>query len=223
MPPTDKARQTREHILETALTLFREQGYNKTTLRDIASRAEISLGLTYRYFGRKEELVAALYEQLTLEAEKGVDLLSSGPLSQRLVSALRQHLKHLSPYREALAALFGAALQPDSEVAVLGPATDGIRQRVRAIYRQLLQDSRDAPPATQLEDVTTLCYALHLNLILFWLQDRSPQQRRTDELLEFLQGTLGSLRLALKLPPVARGAARLANILSPMFGSPGEA
>ena len=41
----------------------------------IATRAGISLGLTYRYFARKEELVAALYEQLTVETEAAIQTL----------------------------------------------------------------------------------------------------------------------------------------------------
>ena len=48
---TPKAQQTRELILETALALFASQCYQDTTLRDIAARADVSLGLTYRYFG----------------------------------------------------------------------------------------------------------------------------------------------------------------------------
>ena len=67
-----KALQTRQHILDTALNLFASQGYQKTTLREIATRAGVSLGLAYRYFARKEELVAALYEQLTVETALSV-------------------------------------------------------------------------------------------------------------------------------------------------------
>ena len=52
---TPKARRTRERILEAALALFAERGYEATTMRDVAREAGASLGLAYRYFESKEE------------------------------------------------------------------------------------------------------------------------------------------------------------------------
>ena len=218
---TPKARQTREHILETALTLFASQGYQQTTLRDIAARADVSLGLTYRYFGRKEELVIALYERLTAQTEEAVAGLPALPLAGRFGRAIRDCLARLLPHRDALGALFGAGLDPDSEVAVLGEGIGPIRERVWRTYLTVISGANDAPRSRQAPQLATLFYALHLAVVLFWLQDRSPGQRLTYELLDFGQQTLGRLRPALGLPPVARALAKLARILGPMFGPPG--
>ena len=217
-PLTQKARQTREHILETALGLFASQGYQKTTLRDIASTAGVSLGLTYRYFACKEELVAALYERLTVETEQAVATLPKLPLAARFVQALRECLKRLEPHREALGALFGAGMDPASEVSVLGEQTEAIRQRAWGTYLQVVHGASDAPGKTQAPQLATLFYAIHLSLILFWLQDRSQGQQRTQELLDFSEETLGRLRFALLFPPVNRALTRLAEIIGPMFG-----
>jgi AcrR family transcriptional regulator len=217
-PVTSKARQTREHILETSLTLFASQGYGKTTMRDIAARAEISLGLTYRYFSRKEELVAALYERLTSETEEAVAALPPMPMASRFVRALRECLRRLGPHREALGALFGAAIDPGSELSVLGDQTELVRQRVWGTYLKVLSGATDAPRQRQAAPLATLLYALHLSVVMFWLQDRSPGQARTGELLDFMQETMGRLRFALMLPPVSRSLTRLAEILRPMFG-----
>ena len=59
-----KGERTRERILAAALELFAEQGFEGATMRGIAERAECSLGLAYRYFRTKEEMVLALYEWL---------------------------------------------------------------------------------------------------------------------------------------------------------------
>lgn len=214
---TSKARQTRQHILDTALQLFADQGYQKTTLREIATRAEVSLGLTYRYFSRKEELVAALYEQLTLETETAVQNLPAAPMATRFVTALRHCLTGLQPHREALGALFGAGLDPESELSVLGDATSPLRQRTWGTYLQVVAGASDPPKPHQAHELATLFYSIHLSLILFWLQDRSPQQQRTQELLNFIQDTLGKIRFALRLPPVSRSLTRLIGIIGPMF------
>ena len=216
-PLTSKALQTRQHILDTALQLFADQGYQKTTLREIATLAGISLGLTYRYFARKEELVAALYEQLTVETEAAIQKLPSAPMAARFVTALRHCLSGLTPHREALGALFGAGLDPDSELSVLGDSTSPLRQRVWGTYLQVVSGASDPPKPRQAPELATLFYSIHLSVILFWLQDRSPDQQRTQDLLSFIQDTMGTLRFALMLPPVSRSLTRLIGIIGPMF------
>ena len=55
---TPKGQQTRSNILETALGLFQERGYDQTTMRAIATEAGVSLGNAYYYFASKEVLIA---------------------------------------------------------------------------------------------------------------------------------------------------------------------
>ncbi len=56
-----KGEQTRHAIAEAALRLFREQGYEATTMRAIAKEAGVATGNAYYYFGSKEELIHAYY------------------------------------------------------------------------------------------------------------------------------------------------------------------
>lgn len=53
-----KADRTRAAILAAAQKLFAGQGYERTTVRDIAGMAEIDPALVIRYFGSKDELFA---------------------------------------------------------------------------------------------------------------------------------------------------------------------
>src|SRR5689334_19970173 len=103
-----KGERTREHILANALALFVSKGYGATTLRDIAAEAGCSLGLTYRYFSRKEDLVLALYEQCAEQLEAEIRALPATSLAERTEKAMRADIARLKPFREALAALFGA-------------------------------------------------------------------------------------------------------------------
>ena len=222
MPVTiGKAQRTREHILETALGLFATKGYAETTMRDIASAADCSLGLAYRYFARKEEMVLALYERCALELAEEVDALPPGPLAKRFVAAMAADFRRLGPHRETMGALFAAGLAPDSPVAVLGEGVSGIRDRVWHIFLTVCTGASDAPKRGQSHQMATLFYAAHLLLILFWLQDKSEEQARTQELLAFAQEMIGRLRPVLGLPPVAKPLARLAQIIGPMFGPSG--
>src|ERR1700716_4216611 len=61
VPQRAASEDTRRHILETALALFRERGFEETTIRDIAGKAGLSLGAAYYYFKSKEAIVGAYY------------------------------------------------------------------------------------------------------------------------------------------------------------------
>lgn len=68
-----RARQKRlrhERLLDAAMTLFREAGYDAVRTEDIAAKAEVSVGTLYNYFENKGDLLLAL---VTLEVEEVLD------------------------------------------------------------------------------------------------------------------------------------------------------
>ena len=56
---TDK----KEHILNTAIELFAEQGFDGTSIRDLASRADVNVAMVNYYFGSKDKLFEEMVEQ----------------------------------------------------------------------------------------------------------------------------------------------------------------
>lgn len=62
--PRTQGLQTREKILDVALELFVEQGYDKTSLRDISERLGITKAALYYYFERKEDIFLELHRRL---------------------------------------------------------------------------------------------------------------------------------------------------------------
>ena len=48
-------------IMEVAEDLFAEKGFNGTSIRDIAERAQVNLAMVSYYFGSKEKLLEALF------------------------------------------------------------------------------------------------------------------------------------------------------------------
>jgi hypothetical protein len=77
----------------------------------------------------------------------------------------------------------------------------------------------DAPRERQARQLATVLYALHLALLLFWLHDRSPDHHATDDLIKLARDTLALIRPVLRLPPVSKALARLAQAISPVFGA----
>ena len=64
-----EAEQTRQLLLETALTLFAEKGIAGTSLKDIASAAELTHGALYWHFKNRTDLVDALYDECRFPLE----------------------------------------------------------------------------------------------------------------------------------------------------------
>src|SRR5687768_8026959 len=64
LPQRADSEQTRTQIFATALRLFRDQGFDATTIREIAARTGLSLGATYYYFPSKEAIVASYYDHV---------------------------------------------------------------------------------------------------------------------------------------------------------------
>lgn len=71
--------QTRERILAVAQDLFTQRGYDKTSLRDIAERLEITKAALYYYFPRKEDILLELHLRLHTLGETIIAELESAP------------------------------------------------------------------------------------------------------------------------------------------------
>src|SRR5579883_1476546 len=210
---TQKAALTRQRILDTALQLFATQGYEKTTMRDIASSAGCSLGLTYRYFASKEDLVLELYRWLALQLEELVLTLPVASIADRFHALMDALLTVMAPHRLTLVALSGAALNPLSRAGVFGVEGAEVRRRARASYLVVVSGAKDAPRASQVEDLATLLYGLQLALALFWLQDLSDETQQTRKLLQFVHELFGRFRPLLRLPWAAQLVAQFVQIV----------
>jgi len=62
--PTEKEPNTRERILDVALDLFTEQGFDGTSLRQIAERLNVTKAALYYHFESKDDILMALHMRL---------------------------------------------------------------------------------------------------------------------------------------------------------------
>lgn len=62
-PPARRG-DTRERILDVALDLFNDQGYDKTSLREVAEELGVTKAALYYHFARKEDILLALHTRI---------------------------------------------------------------------------------------------------------------------------------------------------------------
>jgi AcrR family transcriptional regulator len=86
-PPHRQGAETRAEILRVALELFTEQGYDKTSLRDISTRLGITKAALYYYFERKEDILLELHLQLHTAGSELLDELEATPDGPERVAA----------------------------------------------------------------------------------------------------------------------------------------
>jgi AcrR family transcriptional regulator len=71
---------TRQEILDVALVLFAEQGYDKTSLREIAEQVGVTKAALYYHFPSKEEILVALFEPVAAMQDELLEDLRSDAL-----------------------------------------------------------------------------------------------------------------------------------------------
>lgn len=82
----DREADSRARIIATAERLFREIGFQKTTVADIARDLRMSPANVYRFFGAKSEINAAVAQLLMSEVERALETIArrAAPAAERL-------------------------------------------------------------------------------------------------------------------------------------------
>ncbi len=189
MALTAKAEETRERILDSALRLFRERGFDETTMRDIAAAAEVATGAAYYYFRSKEDLVMAFYMRTAEEAREIVPKLldRSRNLRKRLHALMDLKFRQFEDDRRLLRALVRIGIDPSHSLSPFGKETAPMRHESIESFRLAVEGS-DARISRDLQkDLPYLLWLYQMGLILFWIFDESPGQIRTHKLVD---GTL---------------------------------
>ena len=120
-----KPQDTRAHILRTALGLFREKGFDASTMRDIAAACDMSLGAAYYYFPSKEAIILAYYEEVQKEHRRRVQAALPGckDFRDRLGVLFQAKLDVIKDDRNLLGALLRYMGEPGHPLSVLGRQT----------------------------------------------------------------------------------------------------
>src|ERR671922_1680181 len=89
----------RKRLVESATALFHEQGVHRTTLADVAERADVPVGNVYYYFKTKDELVGAVLAGYREQAEALIESFERGRTPQARLKAL---VRNWSDMRDAV-------------------------------------------------------------------------------------------------------------------------
>lgn len=206
---TPRHRQTRQLLVDTAIRLFRDGGYEKTTMRAIALAAGVSVGNAYYYFGSKDELVREFYGQLQAEhLARCLPLLREGQsLGEHLRAILTAGLDVLGPYHGFGPVFVSAAMGTNV------PAGAPARQASVELFREAVWCSRPLPPLAVRASLPDLLCLLHRGITLYWAYDSSPGQERTRRLIANGVPLVAKLVVLARLPVVRKIIEEIAGLI----------
>ena len=183
--PTEKGALTRETILESALQLFRDKGFEATTMRDVATRAGVALGAAYYYFDSKDAIVMGFYERAQDELTPVLDrLLANSKGLHNLVRAIIQaKLDYFAPDRKLMGAL-SAHIDPHHPLSPFSEETRSIRDHDIEFFSRAVEGGKVRVPEDLNAHLPRVLWLYQMGLLLFWVYDSSPKQERTMKLFD---------------------------------------
>jgi len=219
--PGLKSEATRARILESALAIFRERGFERATMREIAAMAEVAVGAAYYYFDSKDAIAMAFYERAMEEMAPALDtiLVEAKTFEARMRRLIEYKFEYFLPNRALLGAL-SAHTDPAHPLSPFSQDTAAIREQDISYFQRVVDDSKVKLPASIQPYLASLFWLYQMGLILFWVYDRSPNQDRTRLLFD---KTLKMILLGLQLArlPFLRPVHRLAGeLLEAIYSNP---
>jgi len=113
------ADRRREQLLDVALTVFAERGFNAATMDDIAERAGVTKPLLYQHFDSKRALYLELVDSVArtmLEAIEKAVAAAEGP-RQQVESGFAAYFQVVVTHADAFNLLFGSDVPNDPELS----------------------------------------------------------------------------------------------------------
>ncbi|MFF4492856.1 TetR/AcrR family transcriptional regulator [Streptomyces sp. NPDC001546] len=170
--PQVKRGNTRQRIQEVALELFAEQGYEKTSLREIAERLEVTKAALYYHFKTKEDIIISVFEDRTRPIDELIEWAQGQP---RTLETKREVLRRYSEAMVAGTQLYRFMHENQATMRELSIG-EIVKRRLFTLVELLRTD--DGPLADQVRCVSAL-FTLHAGMMfLQHVDEGDPEATR---------------------------------------------
>ncbi|MFF2326819.1 MULTISPECIES: TetR/AcrR family transcriptional regulator [unclassified Streptomyces] len=169
--PQRRRSDTRQRIQDVALELFAEQGYEKTSLREISERLDVTKAALYYHFKTKEDILVSIFDGLNRPIE---ELLEWGKGRPRGLETKKEILRRYSDALTAAAPLFRFMQENQAAVRDL---SIGKTVKDRVISLVDLMTEPDAPLPDQVRCFTAL-FTIHAGMFALKNFEGDPEEKR---------------------------------------------
>ncbi|PSK51031.1 HTH-type transcriptional regulator AcrR [Streptomyces sp. 111WW2] len=183
---------TRQRIQDVALGLFAEQGYEKTSLREIAESLDVTKAALYYHFKTKEEILVSIFEDLSRPLE---DLIEWGREQPHTLETKQEIIRRYSEALAGAAPLFRFMQENQATVRDLRIG-ELFKHRMFGL-RDILMDS-EADLVDQVRCISAL-FTLHAGMFVLRDLEGDPEEQRaavlevaTDLITQAHRGAAGA-------------------------------
>lgn len=191
-----KQAEIREKLIEVAADLMVRQGYDKTSMREIARAADVGDATIYNYFPHKEALI---WGYVQLRHEKAISEIEAIPdwdsytLQEQLQCYYETILAQFLPEREWMPEIIrlthhSVLAYPEALETLTTVITDQIRSILEAAIER--KEIPDQPIGTLLPK---LGMDMYLAVAGYWMKDKSEHFANTTQFIDHLLGIFVSV------------------------------
>jgi AcrR family transcriptional regulator len=169
-----KKQQTRQAIMQAAVKLFSEKGFEKTSIEELAKEAGIGKGTIYSYFQTKNDILHAfcedeledLHHELTTNADKEI------PILKQMVAIYMSEFRHITENREFARLFMQETVFPrDVDLDRHLEHEDGYFKLLFPLLEKA-QERGELRKDLELLHITGHFYGLYLLLVSAWFTSR---------------------------------------------------
>ncbi|MFF2775330.1 TetR/AcrR family transcriptional regulator [Streptomyces sp. NPDC058052] len=161
---------TRQRIQDVALELFAEQGYEKTSLREIAERLDVTKAALYYHFKTKEDILVGIFEDLTRPMDELIEWAQAQP---RTLETRQEVLRRYQVALRAAAPLFRFMQENQATVRELSV---GLTFKERMIALTGLIQEPDFATVDQVRCVSAI-FTLHAGTFFMQNVEGDPEEK----------------------------------------------
>jgi TetR/AcrR family transcriptional regulator, cholesterol catabolism regulator len=176
--PLNRAQQARrQRVIDSAMGLGLDGGYDAVQMRDVASRADVAMGTVYRYFTSKDHLLAATLVYWVEQLDSRLAQLppQGESAASRVLDALDRALRAMGRQPRLVGAVFTALASPD-------PAAIECQQQVSALMEGIITRAIGDPQPSDISDRARIIGHVWYSALVGWVNGWSDMKRVHDEL-----------------------------------------
>jgi AcrR family transcriptional regulator len=176
--PLTRAQQARrQRVIDAAMSLGLEGGYEAVQMRDVAARADVAMGTVYRYFTSKDHLLAAtlvhwveqLDTRLAQQPARGTEP------AERVLDVLDRALRAMGRQPRLVAAVFTSLSSPD-------PAAVTCQQQITQLMEGIVTRAIGEPRPPDVADRARIIGHVWYSALVGWINGWSTMARVYSEL-----------------------------------------
>jgi AcrR family transcriptional regulator len=176
-PLTQAQHARRQRVIDAAMALAIDGGYDAVQMRDVAARADVAMGTVYRYFTSKDHLLAAgmVYWVEQLDTRMGEQPPGGDRPATRVLEVLDRALHAMGRQPRLVAAVFTSLSSPD-------PGVVGCQQQISSLMEGIIARAMGGPVLPDMSDRARMIGHVWYSALVGWINGWSTIAGVYDEL-----------------------------------------